>query len=137
MSVWWDTSLLPDDPNFPETIRQQIDATCAAIVIWTPNSVRSRWVYAEAKMADEQDKLIQLRASNLDPHLVPLPFNTGNIALVEDRHQLYLALGRRFEVVYDRVSQELIDLADAYPYIRSKSPTLWTEEGILNLTDPA
>jgi hypothetical protein len=95
LSVWWDTSLLPDDPHFPETIRQEITNARAAVVIWTPSSVKSRWVYAEAKMADEQRKLIQLRTEVLDLGSIPLPFNTGQIGLVTDRDALYRALERK------------------------------------------
>jgi hypothetical protein len=95
ISVWWDTSLLPDDPHFPETIRREITSASAAIVIWTPASVTSRWVYAEAKVADEQDKLIQLRTSSLDQVGIPLPFNTGQIGLITELNRLFQALERK------------------------------------------
>jgi hypothetical protein len=95
LSVWWDTSLLPDDTHFPETIRQEISNARAAVVIWTPSSVKSRWVYAEAKMADEQQKLIQLRTAELDLGSIPLPFNAGQIGLVTDQNALFRALRRK------------------------------------------
>jgi hypothetical protein len=126
LSVWWDTSLLPDDPHFPETIRQQIDAAVAAIVIWTPSSVHSRWVYAEAKTADEQGKLIQLRTPALDPHLIPLPFNTGQIGAIQDRRHLYLALFRRFKVVLTELTQEQVDRGRELMRIPPNRP--WTDE---------
>jgi TIR domain len=94
-AVWWDTSLLPDDPHFSDTIRREITSATAAVVIWTPSSVKSRWVYAEAKMADEQGKLIQLRTSALVARSIPLPFNTGQISLVTDRGALFRALERK------------------------------------------
>jgi hypothetical protein len=95
ITVWWDTSLLPDDPHFPETIRREITRASAAIVIWTPTSVKSRWVYAEAKTADEQNKLIQLRTSSVNQVAVPLPFNTGQIGLVTELDRLFQALQRK------------------------------------------
>jgi hypothetical protein len=94
-TVWWDTSLLPDDLHFPDTIRREITGAQAAVVIWTPSSVKSRWVYGEAKLADEQGKLIQLRTPALDPGSIPLPFNTGQISLVTDHGALLRALERK------------------------------------------
>ncbi|MFZ1108352.1 MAG: SUMF1/EgtB/PvdO family nonheme iron enzyme [Rhodomicrobium sp.] len=94
-STWWDTGLLPDDVFFPETIRAEIAAAKAVIVIWAEHSITSRWVYSEATEGDEQGKLLQLRDESLDPRRVPLPFKSGNIPPVADRAKILAALNRR------------------------------------------
>ena len=94
-TTWWDTNLLPDDGFFPETIRAEIAAAKAVIVIWAEHSVTSRWVYSEASEGDAHGKLLQVRDEALDPRKVPMPFTSGNITLVKDRAKIFAALARR------------------------------------------
>ena len=94
-TTWWDTSLLPDDPFFPQTIRKEISEAQVVIVIWAERSVTSLWVYAEAKEGAEQDKLIQLCDDALDVRKVPMPFTSGNISPVTQRAKIFVALARR------------------------------------------
>jgi hypothetical protein len=94
-TTWWDTSLLPDDVFFPQTIRTEIAAAKAVIVIWAEHSVTSRWVYAEASEGDAQNKLLQVRDEALDPRKVPMPFTSGNIPPVSARAKIFAALARR------------------------------------------
>jgi formylglycine-generating enzyme required for sulfatase activity len=94
-TTWWDTGLLPDDVFFPETIRAEIAAAKAVIVIWAEHSIASRWVYSEATEGDKQGKLLQVRDAALDPHRAPMPFNSGNIPPVADRAKIFAALARR------------------------------------------
>jgi TIR domain len=49
-TVWWDTSLGVAD-LYRDEIMKQLAAARAAISIWTPNSIRSDWVRAEAGRA--------------------------------------------------------------------------------------
>lgn len=95
ISTWWDTSLLPDDSFFPQTIRDEITAAKAVIVIWAEHSVKSRWVYSEASEGDEQGKLLQVRDEALDVTKVPMPFRAGNISPLNDRIKIFQALTRR------------------------------------------
>ena len=94
-TTWWDTNLLPDDGFFPETIRAEIAAAKAVIVIWAEHSVTSRWVYSEASEGDAHGKLLQVRDEALDPRRVPMPFTSGNITLVKERAKIFAALARR------------------------------------------
>jgi hypothetical protein len=64
-------SLLPDDVFFPQTIRAEIEAAKAVIVIWAEHSVTLRFVYAEATEGDRLGKLLQVRDEGLVPHQVP------------------------------------------------------------------
>ncbi|MFZ1106997.1 MAG: toll/interleukin-1 receptor domain-containing protein [Rhodomicrobium sp.] len=93
-TTWWDTSLLPGD-EFPEQIKNEIDAAQAVIVIWTESSVASPWVRAEANRAYARGKLITLHAAQLNLEHVPLPFNTLQSSLVTDRAKVFAALARR------------------------------------------
>jgi TIR domain-containing protein len=56
-SVWWDKSLAAADLYRDEIIKQLVAAR-AVITIWTPNSIKSDWVRAEAGAAKKDGKLI-------------------------------------------------------------------------------
>ena len=64
--VWWDTNFISGD-EFSDVIRRELVGSRAVVVIWTPTSVKSKWVKAEATMADFDDKLVPVRPRNLDP----------------------------------------------------------------------
>ena len=94
-TTWWDTGLLPDDTFFPQTIRAEIEKSQAVIVIWSQHAIESEWVYSEAQLGRELDKLLQVRDSALNPNSIPLPFTAGNIPSVSDREKIFTALARK------------------------------------------
>lgn len=55
-SVWWDASLHSGE-TFDEVIEQNLRDSKAVVVLWSPRSVASRWVRAEATQADRKNKL--------------------------------------------------------------------------------
>jgi TIR domain/FHA domain len=55
-SVWWDASLHSGE-TFDEVIEQRLRDAKAVVVLWSPRSVASRWVRAEATQADRKNKL--------------------------------------------------------------------------------
>jgi len=55
-SVWWDVALRSGEA-FDEAIEAALRAAKAVIVLWSPRSVVSRWVRAEATLADRQKTL--------------------------------------------------------------------------------
>jgi hypothetical protein len=55
-SVWWDASLHSGE-TFDEVIEQNLRDAKAVVVLWSPHSVASRWVRAEATQADRRNKL--------------------------------------------------------------------------------
>ena len=73
--VWLDTSLLPTG-LFGETIDRELDAAKAVVVIWSPESVRSKWVKSEAGHGDRQNKLVNTHTADIaDPQShIPKPF---------------------------------------------------------------
>jgi hypothetical protein len=89
-SVWWDTGLLPTD-DYRDEIDRHLDEAKAVIMIWTPESVHSRWVRAEADHADGAGKLINSHTPDLDPRQIPKPFNQLNSAPLELRAAIFAA----------------------------------------------
>ncbi|WP_265570780.1 TIR domain-containing protein [Sphingomicrobium nitratireducens] len=55
-SVWWDAALHSGE-TFDEVIEAKLRAAKAIVVLWSPRSVISRWVRAEATLADRSNKL--------------------------------------------------------------------------------
>ena len=55
-SVWWDAALHSGE-TFDEVIEQKLRESGAVVVLWSPRSVASRWVRAEATQADRRNKL--------------------------------------------------------------------------------
>jgi hypothetical protein len=72
-SVWWDKSLGAAD-LYRDEIMKQLVAARAVITIWTPNSIRSDWVRAEAGTAKKEGKLIPVKTADVAYADIPLPF---------------------------------------------------------------
>jgi hypothetical protein len=72
-SVWWDKSLAAAD-LYRDEIMKQLAAARAVITIWSPNSVRSDWVRAEAGRAKADGKLIPVKTPDVAYGDIPLPF---------------------------------------------------------------
>jgi hypothetical protein len=56
-SVWWDAALRSGE-TFDEVIETALKAAKSVVVLWSPHSVASRWVRAEATLADRKKKLV-------------------------------------------------------------------------------
>jgi len=86
-SVWWDKSLGAAD-HYRDEIMKQLAAARAVITIWSPNSIKSDWVRAEAGRAKADGKLIPVKTSELTYADIPLPFgemhteNVGSTDLI-------------------------------------------------------
>jgi adenylate cyclase len=59
-SVWWDPEITPGQ-EFDSQISAALDAAKAVVVVWTPNSVDSRWVRGEAREAADRRVLVPVR----------------------------------------------------------------------------
>lgn len=78
--VWWDASLRSGE-TFDEVIEQRLRDAKAVIVLWSPRSVASRWVRAEATLADRRDKLAP---AIIEPCDLPIIFELKHAAELVD-----------------------------------------------------
>jgi hypothetical protein len=81
ISVWYDRGLIAGQP-YRDVLRQRIETVKAVVVLRTENSITSKWVKAEADLADQRNKLICLRDPKLEPTRIPMPF-AANEHIVE------------------------------------------------------
>jgi hypothetical protein len=75
-SVWWD-AVLRSGQTFDEVIEKELRAAKAAVVLWSPRSVTSRWVRAEATLADRGNKLVPVIIERCD---LPIIFELTHAA---------------------------------------------------------
>ncbi|HET7816667.1 MAG TPA: TIR domain-containing protein [Sphingomicrobium sp.] len=68
-SVWWDAALHSGE-TFDEVIEKTLKAAKAVVVLWSPRSVASRWVRAEATLADRNNKLVPVIIEACDRPLI-------------------------------------------------------------------
>lgn len=81
-SVWWDASLHSGE-TFDEVIEQRLRDAKAVVVLWSPRSVASRWVRAEATLADRRNKLVPAIIEACDR---PIVFELTHTAELADWH---------------------------------------------------
>ncbi|MGI8561643.1 MAG: TIR domain-containing protein [Luteimonas sp.] len=62
-SVWWDPEITPGE-EFDSLISRELDDARSLIVVWTPQSVESRWVRGEARDAADRGVLVPVRFDN-------------------------------------------------------------------------
>ncbi len=96
-SVWWDQAGLRGGDRFSPEITRALDDAKAVVVVWTDGAVSSDWVYAEAVRAAAQRKVVTVRAADLDPSLIPLPFNVFHTCLVHDTNAVLDAITKRLQ----------------------------------------
>jgi len=90
-TVWWDTSLAAAD-LYRDEIMKQLVAARAVIAIWTPNSIKSDWVRAEAGAAKKDGKLIPVKTSDVANADIPLPFGEMHTENVESNDLIRAAV---------------------------------------------
>ena len=80
--VWWDASLHSGE-TFDEVIEQRLRDAKAVVVLWSPRSVASRWVRAEATLADRRNKLVPAIIETCDR---PIVFELTHTAELSEWH---------------------------------------------------
>jgi len=81
-NVWWDASLHSGE-TFDEVIERNLRDAKAVVVLWSPRSVASRWVRAEATLADRRNKLVPAIIEACDR---PIVFELTHTAELADWH---------------------------------------------------
>ena len=67
-SVWWDRDILPGR-TFDDVIEEALANARSVVVLWSAESVKSRWVRAEASAAAER-----VVPALIEPTTIPLEF---------------------------------------------------------------
>lgn len=79
-TVWRDDEL-PAHRDYADVIEERLRSANAVVVLWSKDAVKSQWVKAEADVAREAGKLVQV---SLDGAAPPLPFNRMQCAPLRD-----------------------------------------------------
>jgi len=79
-SVWWDREIQPG-LHFEHEIEAELNAAACVVVAWTHKSIDSTWVYNEASIGLERNRLIPLLLDEIKP---PLAFRHLNAASLAD-----------------------------------------------------
>ncbi len=103
--VWWDASLHSGE-TFDEVIEQRLRDAKAVVVLWSPRSVASRWVRAEATLADRRNKLVPAIIEACDR---PIVFELTHTADLADWH------GDRSDLRWQQFVEDLRRLIDRAP----------------------
>ncbi len=94
IEVWWDARLASGQ-RFDDVIRDELDEADAAIVVWSPESVNSRYVRMEAGIAYAFEKLVTVRTPDLVTTSIPKPFAGFHADLVTDVDKILAALAAK------------------------------------------
>lgn len=81
-SVWWDHDILPGR-TFDDVIEEALSGARSVVVLWSAESVKSRWVRAEASAAAERDVLVPVL---IEPATIPLEFRRVEAADLTNWH---------------------------------------------------
>jgi hypothetical protein len=73
--VTWQDQLLTPGDDFVSVINRALEEAGCVVTLWTPNSVRSNWVIAEAKIALRRGTLLPV-AAGIAVEDIPSPFNS-------------------------------------------------------------
>ena len=71
--VWWDDALVAGQ-DFDAVIQKIIEATPAAVILWSRAAARSDWVRAEANIARQQKSAIPVIIDDVPVSALPIPF---------------------------------------------------------------
>lgn len=78
-NVWWDNDLRSGEV-FDEKIEAALRAAKAVVVLWSPHSVISRWVRAEATLADRNKTLVPVTIAPCERPIVFELFQTADLS---------------------------------------------------------
>jgi hypothetical protein len=89
--VWWDTDLISGD-SYRSVIDDKLNDADVVVVVWTPESVRSKWVIAEADHAERLNKLLPVKTKGVKEWQIPKPFGTLHTQAVTDEAAILIAI---------------------------------------------
>src|SRR5215467_13283450 len=77
-SVWWDREI-PVGKNFDQVIEEELNTARCVVVLWSKESVQSRWVKTESSAAADRDRLAPVL---IDEAAIPLEFKRIQTAML-------------------------------------------------------
>ena len=82
-SVWWDVESLRSGEDFAQVIQKAIDDVKCVVVIWSQDSVQSKWVRSEAQIAENSNKLLPVVVDVNAMKSIPAPSNLLHSEILE------------------------------------------------------
>ena len=65
-SVWWDPQI-PPGKTFDDVIKQALNKAKCVVVLWSENSIKSRWVLEEANVGERRKILVPAKIDSVEP----------------------------------------------------------------------
>ncbi len=123
LSVWWDVTLSSGDA-YDQVTEQALKDAVAVVVLWSPRSVVSRWVRAEATVADRNGTLVPVMIETCERPIMFELTQTADLSQWhgDNRDSAWLAL---VSDIRRRIVQRAPILNPAAP--TSAAPALTTE----------
>lgn len=122
-SVFWDKKI-PPGKRWRIYLKEKLDESRCVLVVWSPDSIKSNWVHAEAEEALNRDILIPLLLDAVKP-----PFGLGDIQAAD--------LSNWKNKSNDPEFQQLIDaITDIIP-LSQKSSSQPVSQSIASTVTPA
>jgi hypothetical protein len=78
-SVWWDREI-PVGKSFDQVIEEELNAARCVVVLWSKESVASRWVKTESAAAADRDRLVPALIGDV---AIPLEFKRIQTAMLQ------------------------------------------------------
>jgi hypothetical protein len=94
LDVWWDTAIVGGE-NFRSAILKQLELSKVVLVLWSSNSIGSRFVLDEADEAAATGKLISILVGGLQPKYIPMGFGSFQAVRIDEDDRLVRALKGR------------------------------------------
>ena len=88
--VWWDRELLAGQ-DYPQELERIIHESKCIVVLWSENSVKSRWVYQEAELGSNAGKLVPALV-DISADKIPIGMRTTHATDFKDREGLLKAM---------------------------------------------
>ncbi|HWE47950.1 MAG TPA: TIR domain-containing protein [Caulobacteraceae bacterium] len=129
-TVWWDAALRSGE-TYDEVIETSLRNALAVIVLWSPHSVASRWVRAEATLADRAKTLIPAMIAPCD---LPIVFELTHTAKLtgwsgDVRHPAWTALVADVRRLVDQGRERTADVTQ--PAAPSAAPEAKTDRPLV------
>jgi hypothetical protein len=124
LKVWWDTNLVGGE-TFRDAIQEQLEVATVVTVLWSPSSIKSRYVIDEADVAAASGKLVSILVGGLSAEKMPMGFRTSQSVRIGDetgidralqRRGLQLAAALSYVEILDQESKE----EEAWQFIKSQ-----------------